>query len=81
VINNRFVHDWEYRPDEHRTLAANQRPAYADKVANGDPDDVGVWVGEATGLINDVPSAATIIERTIAEAEQIIERLTTLRRD
>jgi nitronate monooxygenase len=75
VINNRFVRAWEHRPDEHRARAATNRTEYAAKVASGDPDDVGVWVGEATGLIHDVPSTATIIERTVAEAEQVIARL------
>ncbi|MGL4438596.1 MAG: NAD(P)H-dependent flavin oxidoreductase [Bosea sp. (in: a-proteobacteria)] len=79
VLNNRFVQDWEHRPDEHRALAESRRMAYQAKVAAGDPDDVGVWVGEATGLINDILPAAAIIERTVAEAEATIARLGSLR--
>lgn len=79
VINNRFVQDWEHRPDEHRAMAESRRAAYQDKVAAGDPDHVGVWVGEATGLIHEVLPAAAIIERTVAEAEAVIARLGTLR--
>lgn len=77
VIGNRFVRTWEHRPDEHRSVAAARRAHYNAKVAAGDPDDVAVWVGEATGLISDVPSAADIVERTVAEAEAIIARLPT----
>jgi nitronate monooxygenase len=80
VINNRFVRDWEHRPGEHRTLAASQRSTYAAKAAGGDPDDVGVWVGEATGLISDVAAATTIIDRTVAEAQQVITQIALLAR-
>jgi nitronate monooxygenase len=78
VINNRFVQDWEHRPDEHRALAGARRAAYQQAVAAGDPDNVGVWVGEATGLIHDIAPAADIIERTVAEAAAIIGRLGSL---
>jgi nitronate monooxygenase len=79
VLNNRFVQDWEHRPDEHRAAAPALRAAYQAGVAAGDPDQVGVWVGEATGLIHDIVPAAAIIERTVSEAEAIIGRLGTLR--
>jgi nitronate monooxygenase len=75
VVNNRFVQEWEHRPDAHRAVAEARRADYQAKVAAGDPDDVGVWVGEATGLIHDVAPAAEIIERTIAEAAAVIARL------
>ncbi len=78
VLDNRFVQAWAHRPDEHRAAAADLRPDYQAKVEAGDPDDVGVWVGEAAGLIDDVPSAAAIIERTVRQAEDIICRLGTL---
>lgn len=76
VIRNRFVESWEHRPDAHRAVADAQRAEYLMKVANGDPDDAAVWVGEATGLITDIPTAAEIVERTITKAEAIIGRLT-----
>lgn len=79
VLNNRFVQEWEHRPEAHRAAAADLRAAYQAHVAAGDPDKVGVWVGEATGLIHDVAPAAAIIERTVAEAEAIIARLGTVR--
>jgi nitronate monooxygenase len=40
----------------------------------GDPD-LGVWsVGLVTGLIRDVPPVATLVQRIIDEAEQVIEK-------
>lgn len=80
VLENRFVRDWDHRPDAHRAVAEANRADYSANVAAGDPDDVGVWVGEATGLIQEVMPAAAIIERTVQEAEDVISRLGTLRK-
>ena len=33
-----------------------------------------VWAGESVDLVNDIPSAAEIIERTVAEAIATIRR-------
>jgi nitronate monooxygenase len=75
VVDNRFVREWEHRPAEHRAVAEAQRADYQRRAAAGDPDHVGVWVGEATGLIDDVPSAGEIVERVVAEAVAVIRRL------
>ncbi len=75
VLNNRFVKEWEHRPDEHRAQAEALRPAYQAAVAAGDPENAAVWVGEATGLIHDVAPARAIIERMIAQAQATIARL------
>ena len=75
VLNNAFVQTWEPQADHHRAVAAERREAYQAAATAGDPDQVGVWVGEATGLIHDAPAAADIIARTIKEAEAIMRRL------
>jgi nitronate monooxygenase len=77
VLNNRFVREWEHRPDTHRAVAEAERPAYLAAVAAGDPEDAAVWVGEATGLIGAVEPAGQIIERVVAEAHAVIVRLGT----
>jgi nitronate monooxygenase len=45
---------------------------YAKARAEGNFDIAAVIAGEAVGLINDIPPAGDIIERMIAEAEQIL---------
>jgi nitronate monooxygenase len=43
---------------------------------SGDPEAGIWWAGQVQGLINDIPSAAELVTRIVAEAEQIIgERL------
>ncbi len=40
--------------------------------AEGDPDDTGVWFGEAAGLIDAVEPAATIVERMVTETTHLL---------
>ena len=47
---------------------------YADARAAGNFDIAAVIAGEAVGLIHDIPPAADIIDRIVAEAEQIMLR-------
>jgi nitronate monooxygenase len=51
-----------------RTVAAE----YADAKAAGNFDIAAVIAGEAVGLIHDVPPAAEIVDRIVAEADQIL---------
>lgn len=69
VLDNAFVQEWEGREAEHRAAAEGRRPAYHAALAEGDADGAGVFIGEGVGLIRDVPSAAEIVERVVAEAE------------
>ena len=45
---------------------------YADAKASGNFDIAAVIAGEAVGLIHDIPPAAEIVDRIVAEAEQIM---------
>jgi nitronate monooxygenase len=74
VLDNPFVREWEGREAEHRAAAETQRAAYQSALANGDADRVGVFVGEAVGMIHDVPSAAEIVERIVEDAARRLER-------
>src|SRR5882757_2660906 len=51
-----------------KTVAAE----YADAKAAGNFDIAAVIAGEAVGLIDDVPPAAEIVDRIVAEADQIL---------
>jgi nitronate monooxygenase len=68
VLDNAFVREWEGRETDHRAAAEAQRPAYQSALVEGDVDRAGVFIGEAVGIINDVPSAAEIVERVIDDA-------------
>lgn len=61
--------------DEVRHLVAGSRGRLV--FETGDID-AGIWtIGQSQGLINDIPSCAEIVARTVADAEDIITNLMT----
>lgn len=75
VMRNAFTDRWHGRDAEHRAAAAAEAPAYAAAYGAGDPENVGVFVGEATGLVREVLPAGEIVERTVREAEDVLAAL------
>jgi nitronate monooxygenase len=67
ALRNTFSAEWDGREDD---LAARQAEAEKAYLATA-PDDFSkrvVWAGEGVDLVNDIPSAAEIIERIVAQA-------------
>lgn len=75
VLKNGFTQRWHGREEELRAQAEALHPAYMAGVAAGDPDNVGVWVGEAAGMIHAILPAGEIIAGMVAEAETLLTRL------
>ena len=40
----------------------------------GDPENTGVWVGEAAGLIQDVRPAGDLLQKIVSDAELLLSR-------
>jgi nitronate monooxygenase len=74
VANNRFVQEWHGREAELAEPVVHDREMqrYVSAMASGDPENTGVWVGEATGLIRDVKPAGEIVSRMVADAERLL---------
>ena len=69
LMRNTFIETWHGREDELRALKGEQRKAVEEADLRGDYDVANVTVGEAIGLIHDLPSAGSLVERLAAEAE------------
>ena len=74
VLKNAFTERWHGREDELRAQAEQLNPAYMSGVAAGDPDNVGVWVGEATGLIQAIEPAGQIIAGMVEQAAALLSK-------
>lgn len=72
VRRNAFTQRWHGREAELEQAAAEEAPRYRQAFAEGDPDNTGVWFGEAAGLIGAVEPAAAIVERMCAEAADLL---------
>ena len=70
-LRNAFAERWLGREDEF-AAAGDVAREYAAARDRGDFDTAAVIAGEACGLIHDIPPAAEIVARVIAEAEAIL---------
>lgn len=78
VLKNKFTDEWAHREAEATSASGSLAGAYAEARARQDLDMVAVVAGEATGLLRDRPSAASIIENMVAQAESLLKRGTSL---
>jgi nitronate monooxygenase len=71
AIRNGLHRQWENRINSLRADPDAARADYQAGVAAGDFDLAHATVGEATGLIHDLPSAPDLIARITAQAQRI----------
>lgn len=74
IRRNAFTDRWHGREADLEKNVAVEGPKYRQAFAAGDPENTGVWFGEAAGLIDSIDPAATIVERIVNEAAFRLER-------
>lgn len=74
TADNAFTRRWAGRDEALKAAIAEEGATYREAFAAGDPDRAAVIFGEAAGLISDVPPAAEILERMVAEAADLLGR-------
>ncbi|HEX2336783.1 MAG TPA: nitronate monooxygenase, partial [Hyphomicrobiaceae bacterium] len=74
VLNNDFVREWLGREDQLRADKAHQIRRYQAASTAADPSIAATIVGEGIGLIDSIEPAGLILERMVAEAEQLLAR-------
>jgi enoyl-[acyl-carrier protein] reductase II len=86
VISNPFVEDWERRPDEiqrfpeqmYASMESGVMAALGGATDGIDADRHAMPCGQGAGAIDDILSCREIIEKTIAEAKDVIARIAPL---
>jgi nitronate monooxygenase len=68
IRRNAFTDRWHGREEALEAAAAVEGPRYRQAFEAGDPEQTGVWFGEAAGVIHSIEPAATIVERMATEA-------------
>ncbi len=74
VRQNTFTQRWHGREDDLEASIKVEGPKYRMAFAEGDPDNTGVWFGEAAGIIRSVDSAGEIVARIVREAEALLSQ-------
>lgn len=74
VMKTRFIEDWHGREADlaKPEIADREMHRYVRAMQEGDPDNTGVWVGEATGLIQDVRPAGELLQKIVGDAERLL---------
>lgn len=75
VRRNAFTQRWHGREALLEQNVAVEGPRYRRAFAEGDPDNTGVWFGEAAGIIGTISPAATIVETMVQQADVIFRRI------
>ncbi|MFA7505085.1 MAG: nitronate monooxygenase [Burkholderiaceae bacterium] len=75
IRRNAFTDRWHGREAELERQVAVEGPRYRQAFTAGDPENTGVWFGEAAGLIDSIEPAARIVERMADEAAVRLARL------
>jgi nitronate monooxygenase len=78
VVKNSLTNVWADKEQEAAASFGSYKSQYAEARARHDFDIVAIVAGECVGLINDRPTAASIIEQMVGEAEAQLKRGTTI---
>jgi len=78
VRANAFVRKWHGNEQALREAVALEAPKYRQAFSEGDPEQTGVWFGEAAGLIGEIRPAGVIIADIMREARQALSRAAAL---
>lgn len=78
VLKNKFTDEWAHREAEAKAARGSLASAYTEARKRQDLEMYLTVVGEAAGLLHDRPSAASIIESMVAQAEALLKRGTSL---
>jgi nitronate monooxygenase len=72
VLRNGFTDRWAGKEEELRAVADELRPAYQQAVADGDADNVAVYVGEVIGIMDRPLPAGDSVRAIAAQAEELL---------
>jgi nitronate monooxygenase len=73
VQHNKFTRRWHGREDQLEDNIAEEGPKYRKAFAEGDPENAGVWFGEAAGLIGKIEPAEEIVNQMAADAARHLQ--------
>lgn len=77
LLRNDFITAWHGREEALRAATEDHKAQVEEAYRDGDYDMANVTVGEAVGLVHDLPPAAALTRRIAAQAEQVLARLGT----
>ncbi|MEV5843777.1 nitronate monooxygenase [Streptomyces sp. NPDC051985] len=74
-VGNAFTRAWTGKDAELAARRAGVEPEWTAAVARDDTGQRALFAGEVLDLVDDVPSAESVVRDTVAEAETVLRRL------
>jgi len=74
VVKNKLAEQWAHREAEAAAAFGSLARTYAEARSRQDLDVLPIVAGECIGLIHDRPSAASIVEAMVTEAQSLLAR-------
>lgn len=78
ALRNRFTDRWHGREDELAAVLAREQVTFRGAVERDDREVAHVYAGQASGSIQDLPSAAAVLQRLVAETHHHLRHATAL---
>jgi nitronate monooxygenase len=78
ALRNRFTDRWHGREDELAAELAGEQATFRDAVERDDREVAHVYAGQASGSIDDLPSAAEVLQRLVAETHHHLRHAAAL---
>ena len=79
VMRTSFVEEWQRHPEEARREAERLREEVVSAIRQRRPHELLPFTGQTAGMIRTLLPASEIVQRMVAEAEQVLERANGLR--
>jgi enoyl-[acyl-carrier protein] reductase II len=80
IIRNQFSDYWAQHPEDIKPFPFQLRevgqPASVAGRIHGDVDNGVLAAGQSSGVVHDIPAAGDLVRQIVAEAEQVLSRLT-----
>ena len=74
LMVNDFIRRWHGQEEALKQIQSAEKAAIEQAYSSGDYEYANVTVGQAIGLIRDIPSAKEVVERTAEQAERLLEK-------
>jgi nitronate monooxygenase len=74
VVRNKFVEKWHGHEKELARAQEDELRKVGIAITSGDFETANVTVGESVGLVHDIPRAAEVIDRIVAEASALFKK-------
>jgi nitronate monooxygenase len=74
VVRNKFVEKWHGHEKELARAQEDELRKVGKAITSGDFETANVTVGESVGLVHDIPRAAEVIDRLVAEASALFKK-------